>query len=53
MGARNEDLLPAVETEAVGASERLTWVRPEVRRLAAGSAEDGPSGDVDAATNLS
>ena len=37
----NEELLPVVENEAVAASERQAWVRPEVRRMAAGSAEEG------------
>ena len=41
MGARDEKAVPAIETEVVGGARRLTWVRPEVRRLAAGSAEEG------------
>lgn len=48
MGARDEEAVPAIETEVVDRAERLTWVRPEVRRLAAGSAEDGAGSVADA-----
>ena len=44
----NEETLPVVETEATGTSDRLAWVRPEVRRLQAGSAEDAAGASADA-----
>jgi hypothetical protein len=53
MGARNETAHPAIETEIANSAERMTWVRPEVRRLVAGSAEDASGPNVDAITNPS
>ncbi|WP_166038191.1 hypothetical protein [Sphingosinicella sp. YJ22] len=53
MGARNENELPAIESETLDSAERLTWVRPEVRRMVAGSAEDASGPNVDAITNPS
>ena len=44
----NEEALPVVETDATDSTERLAWVRPEVRRLRAGSAEDAAGGSADA-----
>ena len=45
MGVSNQEKLPVVETEA---SERQAWVRPEVRRMTAGSAEEGAGSVPDA-----
>lgn len=45
MGVTNEKKLAVVENEA---SERRTWVRPEVRRMTAGSAEEGAGATPDA-----
>ena len=49
----NEESLPVVETDATDGTERLAWVRPEVRRLRAGSAEDGAGANPDAGINPS
>lgn len=53
MGARDEKALPAIETDSGDGAERLAWVRPEVRRLVAGSAEDASGPSTDAVTNPS
>ena len=53
MDARNVNAHPAIETEIADGAERLTWVRPEVRRLVAGSAEDASGPNTDAITNPS
>jgi len=44
---RSEEALPVLEAEAADTTERLAWVRPEVRRLRAGSAEDAAGGSAD------
>lgn len=48
MGTHNVKTLPDAEPEAVTSAERRAWVRPEVRRMAAGSAEEGANPNPDA-----
>ena len=52
MDARNEEALPAVEAQ-IPDSERMAWVRPEVRRMNAGSAEQGGAAVTDLGVNFS
>ncbi len=53
MAARTENELPAIETHIAASAPRLTWVRPEVRRMTAGSAEQGGSTLTDLGVNQS
>ena len=50
IAAREETQVSVPET---GAAEKLDWVRPEIKRMSAGSAEQGSTSVTDLGVNYS
>ena len=50
IAAREETQVPVSET---GVAEKLDWVRPEIKRMSAGSAEQGSTVVTDLGVNYS